>query len=373
MLYTSLFRAFCLTLPLIISFSMSLYAVETQVFRESVRARGMGSAFTAAANDEMVLYYNPANLRSVRHNSFELLGGSLAVNDRTLRIAEDLKGNDSSSTEYQLSRLTGEKLFLEGNLSGLSLVTQRFGFGFSGKTLLDVQLRNPVVPYLDVKAYVQMGGIGGIAWSFWDYELDIGIALKGIHRQGIDRKFRLFDPVLIEAANENDTTKLEKEFSKETRFAPDLGITYHLDEIHNLATKLSLTVQQIGGMDFENAGYLPMQINLGASTSSELKGIDVVMAVDYHDLLNAQDLNPDGQFYSFRHLKLGAEAGFLQLFNGHPLFAFRFGWEGSYMAYGASLNLYGLKLDYAQWGEEIGDYAGDKEDRRTMLQASLIF
>ncbi len=37
-----------------------LLAVEPAFVRESIRARGMGNAFTAAANDEMLFFYNPA-------------------------------------------------------------------------------------------------------------------------------------------------------------------------------------------------------------------------------------------------------------------------------------------------------------------------
>ena len=48
-------------------------AGESSFLRESFRARGMGHAFTAVANDEMVLYYNPAALRSVQYNAYEIL------------------------------------------------------------------------------------------------------------------------------------------------------------------------------------------------------------------------------------------------------------------------------------------------------------
>ena len=36
----------------------TLSAVEPEFIRESIRARGMGNAFTAAANDEMLFFYN---------------------------------------------------------------------------------------------------------------------------------------------------------------------------------------------------------------------------------------------------------------------------------------------------------------------------
>ena len=48
---------------------------------------------------------------------------------------------------------------------------------FSG-ALLDFQVRNPVFPYLETKAYIQTGIAGGMAWSFLDYQLDFGLGAK---------------------------------------------------------------------------------------------------------------------------------------------------------------------------------------------------
>ena len=37
------------------------------------------------------------------------------------------------------------------------------------------------------------------------------------------------------------------------------------------------------------------------------------------------------------------------------------------------MNLFGFKIDFAKYSEEIGGYAGELEDKRTSLQVSLIF
>ncbi|MBI12793.1 MAG: hypothetical protein CL934_07315, partial [Deltaproteobacteria bacterium] len=57
-----------------------VHAREPAFLRESIRARGMGNAFTAVANDEMVLYYNPAGLRSVQYNAYEVLKFNISNN-----------------------------------------------------------------------------------------------------------------------------------------------------------------------------------------------------------------------------------------------------------------------------------------------------
>ena len=60
------FRRVSVLLYFWILFAPQLQAAEPAFIRESIRARGMGNAFTAAANDEMLLFYNPAALRSCR-------------------------------------------------------------------------------------------------------------------------------------------------------------------------------------------------------------------------------------------------------------------------------------------------------------------
>ena len=56
-----------------------LQAAEPAFIRESIRARGMGNAFTAAANDEMLLFYNPAALRSVYYNIYQIAGRTVLL------------------------------------------------------------------------------------------------------------------------------------------------------------------------------------------------------------------------------------------------------------------------------------------------------
>jgi hypothetical protein len=137
--------------------------------------------------------------------------------------------------------------------------------------------------------------------------------------------------------------------------------------------QVAISLQNIGGLDFENAGKVPMTMNIGMSTESELAGFDLIFSVDYHDLTNAQKLVSKGNVISERNIKIGAEIGWNKLFNGHHLFSFRVGRNGPYNSQGASLNLFGFKIDYARYNQEIGGFSGELMDKRTSLQVSLIF
>jgi len=361
------FRRVSVLLYLWILFAPLLQAAEPAFIRESIRARGMGNAFTAAANDEMLLFYNPAALRSVYYNMYEVVGFNITTNENTINLGK------SSSGFSTIGSLAGKKIYNEVNLGLLSHVNSRFGWSFFSNGLVDFQVRNPIIPYLETKAYVQTGLAGGMAWSFLDFQLDLGLGVKLVQRSGIDTKLHIFDEGIIEFTEDQKTTKLEKKFASKAAFAPDAGVIYHFDSYHNMEPKVALSLQNIGGLDFEGAGKVPMTMNIGVSTESEFNGFDMILAADYRDLADSQEMISKGNIMTERNIKIGVEFGWQKLFNGHHLISIRAGRNGPYNSVGWSMNLFGFKVDFAKYSEEIGGYAGELEDKRTSLQVSLIF
>jgi hypothetical protein len=348
-------------------FAPLLQAAEPAFIRESIRARGMGNAFTAAANDEMLLFYNPAALRSVYYNMYEVVGFNITTNENTINLGK------SSSGFSTIGSLAGKKIYNEVNLGLLSHVNSRFGWSFFSNGLVDFQVRNPIIPYLETKAYVQTGLAGGMAWSFLDFQLDLGLGVKLVQRSGIDTKLHIFDEAIIEFTEDQKTTKLQKKFTSKAAFAPDAGVIYHFDSYHNMEPKVAFSLQNIGGLDFEGAGKVPMTMNIGVSTESEFNGLDMILAADYRDLADSQEMISKGNIMTERNIKIGVEFGWKKLFNGHHLISLRAGRNGPYNSVGWSMNLFGFKVDFAKYSEEIGGYAGELEDKRTSLQVSLIF
>ena len=361
------FRRVSVLLYLWILFAPLLQAAEPAFIRESIRARGMGNAFTAAANDEMLLFYNPAALRSVYYNMYEVVGFNTTTNENTINLGK------SSSGFSTIGSLAGKKIYNEVNLGLLSHVNSRFGWSFFSNGLVDIQVRNPIIPYLETKAYVQTGLAGGMAWSFLDFQLDLGLGVKLVQRSGINTKLHIFDEAIIEFTEDQKTTKLQKKFTSKAAFAPDAGVIYHFDSYHNMEPKVAFSLQNIGGLDFEGAGKVPMTMNIGVSTESEFNGLDMILAADYRDLADSQEMISKGNIMTERNIKIGVEFGWQKLFNGHHLISIRAGRNGPYNSVGWSMNLFGFKVDFAKYSEEIGGYAGELEDKRTSLQVSLIF
>ncbi|MGK5090589.1 hypothetical protein WDW89_01085 [Deltaproteobacteria bacterium TL4] len=357
----------CFTSFFLLWGAFSAYADEPDYIRQSIRARGMGDAFTAVANDEMALYYNPAGLRSVTHNMYYLLGGSLTTNQDTASLGDD--------TISELADITGRKILIEQDLSALSITTSRWAYSIFQNFVLDATVHNPVVPFFEVKGFAQVGVLAGFALSYLDYKLDIGVGIKAINRSGIRETLHITDEAIIKAIDDNETSDLIDKFSSTNATALDVGGIYNIDSISNFHTKLAAVVKNIGGLDFGNAGNIPTTIDVGISSESELQGFDITLAADYADVTNAKGFAEDT--FTLINLKMGAEIAYLKAYNGHHMLSFRVGRNGPYNTAGLTINLPWLiiipKIDVAVWSQEIGDFAGDKEDKRISAQLSFIY
>ena len=130
MMLQKLYSRFLLLLVFFTLGATLVQAAEPSFLRESIRARGMGHAFTAVANDEMVLYYNPAALRSVQYNTYEIF--KFNVTNNTQVDAPFIGGHgsiDSDNVNYDeggFGKIAGKKVYLESNLGFFSHVNSKY-------------------------------------------------------------------------------------------------------------------------------------------------------------------------------------------------------------------------------------------------------
>ena len=360
-------------------FSIShLFAKEPEFLLESNRARGMGNAFVAVANDEYVLYQNPAGLVSMPHNIYSIVGiggtsskGWIEELGGTLEVTKVKPPKEVDSDKLEV--LAGKKIYVEAGTSPIGLVglpcgnSCSWGLSLSASTIFDILVHNPIFPYFELRAFAQGALLGGFAISFWDYAFDVGMNFKTVRRDGTQREFHAFDSEIVELVEKRNRTPLEETWETATSASADVGFMLHFEN-YPIEQRLGGVMRNIGGMDFGKAGSIPMQIDLGYAAEAEWFGLDFLFALDYHDLANEQH-----ETFSFeRNLKFGLEVGILKLFNGHHLLSFRLGQNGAYSTQGATLNLYGIKFDLAYWSQELGEVAGEKEDPRLSLQVSFI-
>jgi len=98
------------------------------------------------------------------------------------------------------------------------------------------------------------------------------------------------------------------------------------------------------------------------SVTAAVDWVDVTNNVKPVNLVTGEEVDDD-DFY--KRVYFGAEAKLWKRF------ALRGGFYQGYPSYGASLDLWALKLDYASYAEELGAYAGQTSDRRHVVQVTL--
>lgn len=334
----------------------SLVADEPGYIRSSARARGMGNAFVAVADDTTVLFQNPAGLEGVNSNRLELLSAGVSYNDSSEQL---LAAQDSLEL---FSQLIGKKIYADADLGVASLVGPSWGYSVFTGGLLDIEIHNPTLPYFDVNAFYQTGLAYGES-SKWSESIDWGYTLKYVSRDGYVDVLHVSEIV--------DVDDLEKKFSEKGVFGLDVGMMVHFLRKTGFETKIGLVARNIGGLNFgKSGGKIPATYDSGIATTVEIGEDSLLIAID------RMDFTYKGTEYKStkRNLKMGLEYSLgPKQNNGHSRYAVRLGRNGEYDTYGFSLNFWGVKLDYANWGEEWGRFAGDKKDNRQSFQLSLVF
>ena len=169
----------------------SVCATEMQSLYKGIRPLGMGNAFTAIANDENAIVYNPAGLNNIDGFGSAGLQVGLTVSQSALDLAEDLEDvdeDDETAVAQVLKDNIGNRI--SAGVYGMPHITfHNFGFGVVVNAKTSMDIRNPVNPELDAAISGDViPSIGG-AYSFLDNQFKIGATVKNIIRTAASEKF----------------------------------------------------------------------------------------------------------------------------------------------------------------------------------------
>lgn len=361
---------------------MNSFARELGYVGRSPRALLMGDAFTAVADDEFTLFYNPAALG--RNKSVVLT--PLNPNFTGTNVLEDLdrfknfpKGNPSGVAD----KLLNFPLSLQASIfPGLKMAN--FGFNLFASSKTNIILRNAVHPILDLDYRYDRGFITGFAYNIGSgarasrikktsksqiqsgRRLSIGGAVKFIKREGVDEQFDLFGTTLLNKINSGTTDigdfKKALGFSDGKAWGLDLGTEYAYSSGRNLFTA-GLAVLDVGSTRFrktEGVAKIPIQkmaINSGVAFKQDFGIFDYTLAGDLRPLNSGID--------NARKFHFGAEFSL-------PFVTLNAGWSEGYISYGGSLKLWPFKLTAGFYGVEIGSKFREQEAKRFVLLLSLF-
>lgn len=195
----------------------------------SLRALGMGNAFTAVADDYSLIFYNPAGFAKKKNNEIQFTIAGPAVAPKTLDFAKDVQdASDTPGTDDQkadaiatvLDKYAGDTLGGRAQLLEMFWIRKNWGFGLVPVDLsLDVTIDKQLGPAVDlnvVKDSTLAIGFGREASK----ELSWGVTLKGIHRLEVSEKL-----IAVQLATEPDLISADR--AKEGFVVDgDIGLLY---------------------------------------------------------------------------------------------------------------------------------------------------
>ena len=369
-------------LVLFITNVAGVFAQEVPYIGRSPRAQLMGDAFTAVADDEYTLFYNPAALGRNKGVSFTpinpSISGTNAIDD-TDRF-KDFPKNDPAAIA---NKILNYPVSVQASVfPGLKMGT--FGFNLFATSKTNMTLLNAIHPVLDVDYRYDRGFVTGFAYNMGSgastsrikkssktkivsgRRLSVGVSIKHINREGMNDQYDLFGTTLLNKISQGktDIDELKKAlgYSKGKAWGVDVGTEYAYSSGRNLFTA-GFSILDIGDTQFkktEGIGDVPKQemtVNTGIAFKQDYGLLDYTLAADLRPLNSAIPFS--------RKFHMGAEIGF-------PLVTAYAGWSEGYVSYGASLKLWPVKLTAGFYGVEVGSKFREQEAKRFLVYVSLF-
>lgn len=369
MIKTFLFTIFIL-------FYSQVFAAEERTLGKSARALLMGDAYTAIADDEYTLFYNPAIL--ARHDgfSFNPINPSIsAINILNHQDALDTFSSGSSNP----STIVDGTLGLPIHLGASATPSFKFAnFGLTGifNNQTNIKISNKVSPVLDIDHRYDRGFIAGYGQAiFGSYNsemggehLALGISVKYLKRESINNAFNLTGGTTLDLVNAGEIDALLAALGKINGqgWGFDIGLDYAKSSGPTTFTAGLAFLDVITKLETEDnednfeVQPQPMQVNFGtAMKASAGAGVDLTVSLDVKHLEQRMEL--------MRRLYLGAELGLT------PAFSLLAGINGQdNYSYGLKLNTGLLKFYVGLYSTEIGEKLNQEESHRAVIYFSLF-
>ena len=322
----------------------------------------MGGAFTAVADDEQALFYNPAGLADISRLNLAILNPLVGVSEDSLEMYQDLQDTDFETVEEAedfLRKYIGVQQHLR------AAVNPYIGFNVADYGVMIAGLGNGTVnampydtanPKLDVTVIGDYGLLGGVGGKLPFSGLRMGLSLKVINRYSLEEQYTAEDLV------EDEFDKIvEDDLQEGAGISADIGVPYTLPFISLVDLDVGLAVQNFPSMNMGDALDIDTQVNMGVAMKKTLAGFGFIGALDCMDL--TQDIAEDDDWG--KRLHVGAEVQF-------PLIlSLQAGLNQGYWTGGLGLDFRVLRFDLATYGEEIGEKAGDQVSRRYLAQITI--
>ncbi len=386
---------FCLSfLFSLIGFQVWADAIDPSIHREyeSIRALGMGNAFTAIANDYSGLFYNPASLAR-REDGEVNLSLDLAASSEYTTIGKEIQdaSNTTGGEDKQIEAIMevikknyGKYYHLRTAPTSGVWVRPNWGLGIIPADItVNMTLHNLGAPATDVTVFGDTTIAFGLAKDFnsWlnDGRFSLGFTTKAVHRAYFSEALSAVDL----AAN-SDYLNI-KRFREGAAVDADVGALWTPDipgdgiigsTLRLAKPSFSMVVRNIAESNFTD-------LNLISKEPSEqpqkmYRRLDLGSRWEYPSLwifggrgsLDIRDIgHPNWTARKGFHAGLEFDWRVFSWWKGQ----YRVGINQGYFTAGLSALFTIFNLDLVTYGEEVGSVNSPKESRRYALRASLNF
>ncbi|MCA6079494.1 MAG: conjugal transfer protein TraF [Endomicrobium sp.] len=354
-------------------FSSIAFASQPRKEKEAVikglRPMGMGGAFTAVSNDENVFFYNPAGITRKRSDCLVQFSAiEAAVSSQKFDYYNFYKDNkvdlhnfgnlplaDKSRLLIQAMEnvnyifISGPKILFIAEPIDVAENSLNFGFGIFSYADLSFDKLRPLSFEMETAAM----GILPVAFKIKSLK---AIKLPGSLSLGANFKY------MYRAKSFGDSMMIVENYDKYVfvggkSFGIDLGTIYHLNSHWNFGLSIAdFYGSEIEYKKFNLASYRSSEICYTAKVNPKLNfgaayiNGKFVFAFDLTDLMN-----PDfGEVTIKNLLRIGGHVGAEYKFG---IFVIRGGLNFGYPTIGGGIVSDVIRLEYAFYGEEKGNYA----------------
>ena len=360
-----------LLLILLVFFICDSVKASTPLVYENARSLAMGGVSVSVADDEQVLYCNPAGLGLVTKSEFSIVNpfyGKSKHFDSLLDSIDSLSDNDTAASRAanmnNLMKVMGK--YGWRNRSNMAYYIGSDGFGvtayYSDNEVYSVD--NPVNPRVNSKVDKDIVISASIARPFSDDQRVFkdktsawwGATMKVASRKTTNssyfiRDFSALNPGLLK---DTDKSGVALDF--------DLSAMWQINNPMN--PTLGLFVGNVLNAKFsDDAGNLERQLGIGASikplTGDLERSNRIMLAAEYWDN------GSEGNF--FKKMRFGGQFKLNRFLNAH------LGVRSGYPTYGVSFSWRDIEVHAAAYSEELGKRPGDFEDKRCAFGATLEF
>lgn len=350
-----------LTVAVFFLMAGALHARELPYIYKGVRPLGMGGAFVALSDDANALFYNPAGLADIKEPRFSALSLEIATNSKAYDMftdAADVDFDDVPETAAFLRKHIGDIGHSAVSVFP-SYARPNFAFGVVGTARANLQVRDYQYPKLAVEAFQDAAACAGYAYPLLDGDLQVGAGVKYLFRKSIDKEYSVAD---ITSGDFED--RVEDDFTDGSGVLLDLGVIYKIGSYQVAGRpgtiQMGLSASNLIGGSLGDAEDLDPHIDLGVATRI---GEDLTLALDFVDLFG--QMGEDDNIG--KRIHFGLEYRMTETISA------RTGLNQGYLTLGVGLATKNIQLDLLTYAEEVGTYAGQRDNRRYLLRMGFGF